>query len=119
MLTRVDDPLPLTVRPAVTQGCMLAERGQRQCSGAHLGWKGEGCTVPSDCRGGPLHDIVVGMMQVVFTVSFVCFGPVLWETHGHTGKQRHFVPVNSAENVPKQSVFCRKIYQNRVFFCRK
>ena len=53
---------------------------------------------------------------VVFTVSCVCFGPVLWETHGHTGKQRHFVPVNSAENVPKQSVFCRKIYQNRVFF---
>ena len=44
---------------------------------------------------------------VVFTVSCVCFGPVLWETHGHTGKQRHFVPVTSAENVPKQTAFRR------------
>ena len=78
MLTRVEDPLPLTVRPAVTQGCMLAERGQRQCSGAHLGWKGEGCTVPSDCRGSPLHDIVVGMMRLFslfrLSVSAPCCG---------------------------------------------
>ena len=37
---------------------------------------------------------------VVFTVSCVCFGPVLWETHGRTGKQRHFVPL--------------KMYRNRV-----
>ena len=45
---------------------------------------------------------------VVFTLSCVCFGPVPWETHGHTGKQRHFVPVTSAENVPKQSAIRRK-----------